>query len=66
MDRGGYIDNVPGSFTTDPAINPKSAVNIAGPATYEPANNDDLVEDNFNDSGYQGIRLGLRYFINDE
>lgn len=66
VDRGGYIDNVPGTFTTDPAINPKSAVNIAGPATYETANNDDLVEDNFNDSGYQGIRLGLRYFINDE
>ena len=66
VDRGGYIDNVPGTFTTDPAINPKSAVNIAGPATYETANNDDLVEDNFNESGYQGIRLGLRYFINDE
>ena len=54
---GGYIDNVQGTFTLDPEINPDSAVDLGPDATYEEARNADLAEDNFNDSFYKGIRL---------
>ncbi len=54
---GGYIDNVQGTFTLDPEINPDSAVDLGPDATYEEARNSDLAEDNFNDSFYKGIRL---------
>jgi outer membrane receptor protein involved in Fe transport len=65
---GGYIDNVQGTFTTDPRVNPESSVRV-GPnqpddlyditpdTTFEEASNASLVEDNFNDSFYKGIRL---------
>ena len=65
VNRGGYIDNVAGSFTTDPAINPASAIDLGPDATYESVSNQALVEDDFNDSFYQGGRFGLKYFIND-
>jgi outer membrane receptor protein involved in Fe transport len=59
VNMGGYIDNVFGEFTTDPAINPESSVDLPEGTTYETANNIDLVEDNFNDSFYKGLRVGL-------
>jgi len=65
VNRGGYIDNVAGSFTTDPAINAASAIDLGPDATYESVSNQALVEDDFNDSFYQGGRPGLKYFIND-
>jgi len=61
---GGYIDNVQGEFTTDPDINPDSAIDLGPNATYEAASNAPLVEDNFNDSFYKGIRLGLYHEFN--
>ena len=63
--RGGYIDNVTGTFTPDRDIinaNAGSEVLPVG-TTFETANNAALVEDDFNDSSYQGIRLGMRYEI---
>lgn len=65
VNRGGYIDNVAGSFTLDPAINPQSSVDLGPDASYEAVTNQALVEDDFNDSFYQGGRFGLKYFIND-
>lgn len=62
--RGGYIDNVRGTFTTDPSINPDSAVG-AGYASYETADNSQLAEEDFNDSGYLGFRIGGKWFINE-
>lgn len=65
INQGGYIDNVPGSFTTDPSINPDSQAS-PGYASYETAFNDQLAEEDFNDSFYQGVRLGLKWNINQD
>lgn len=61
--RGGYIDNVQGTFTTDPSINPDSNATPSA-VSYETANNVALVEKNFNGSFYQGFRLSGVYLIN--
>ena len=66
VQRGGYIDNVSGSFTTDPSINPDSSVALAPDATYQAAGNEALVKDDFNGSSYKGIRVGATYIINNE
>ncbi|MEO1311029.1 MAG: TonB-dependent receptor [Pseudomonadota bacterium] len=65
INEGGFIDNVPGTFTTDPSINPES---LATPdaVSYEEANNALLAEENFNDSGYEGFRISARYQITDD
>ena len=65
VNNGGYIDNVFGSFTTDPSINPDSAIR-AGANSYRTANNSELVEKDFNDSSYRGLRVGLAYEPNDD
>ncbi|WDE09723.1 TonB-dependent receptor [Thalassomonas haliotis] len=65
VNRGGYIDNVYGEFTLDPAINPDSTANVPDNATFETINNQAFIEDDFNDSSYTGFRLGLNYKIND-
>ena len=64
MNLGGYIDNVQGTFTLDPNINEESAVDLGPDATYDEARNADLAEDNFNDSFYKGIRLGVYHEFN--
>ncbi|MCC5861761.1 MAG: TonB-dependent receptor [Gammaproteobacteria bacterium] len=63
--RGGYIDNVFGTFTTDPSINPDSNATPAA-VSYDEASNLALAEDNFNGGFYQGFRLGGLYLINDD
>lgn len=60
--EGGYIDNVQGTFTPDPAINPT----LPEDAIYETATNTQLVESDFNDSGYEGFRLSGLWYINDD
>lgn len=58
--EGGYIDNVAGTYTPDPAINPAwEGHNVVS------AHNTDLVEKDFNDASYKGFRVGLKYAIND-
>jgi len=64
VNLGGYIDNVAGEFSTDPEINPDSAINLGPDATYETATNNELVKDNFNDSFYKGIRAGVYHEFN--
>ncbi|HEY7906004.1 MAG TPA: TonB-dependent receptor [Wenzhouxiangella sp.] len=63
---GGYIDNVFGEFTLDPSVNADSAVDLGPDATYETINNLDLVEEDFNDSFYKGIRFGLYHEFNND
>ncbi len=65
VNQGGYIDNVFGSFTTDPSINPQSTA-TPNAVSYETAFNTALVEEDFNDSYYQGFRLSARYLINED
>lgn len=66
VNLGGYIDNVLGEFTLDPEINPESAVDLGPDATYQTVNNADLVEENFNDSYYKGLRAGLYHEFNSD
>lgn len=59
--NGGYIgsaiviDRISGGPLTDPANTP-----------VVPPQNDRLVEDDFNDATYSGVRLGAKYLINDD
>ena len=84
--KGGYIDNIEGSFTANPNLNPSypgssvtfeeghvfgngTVVGPGGvtiPVRYATATSSGLVEDDFNDASYQGVRLGAKYLINDE
>lgn len=67
VNKGGYIDNVAGEFTLDPAINSQVADSVKGlpsDTTYTAANNTDLIEKDFNDSFYKGGRFGVKYDIN--
>lgn len=50
--KGGYIDNVSGTWSGQG----RGSFPSSG-ATFVVDNNDDLVEDNFNDSTYEGFRL---------
>ncbi len=61
--RGGYIDNSYGTFTTDPSINPDSNA-TPDAVSYQEGDNLPLVEENFNGSYYQGVRLSGTYLIN--
>ena len=83
--KGGYIDNVEGTFTANPTLNPKypgasvdfdeghvfangtvvGAGGVTIPVNYTTATSSGLVEDDFNDASYQGVRLGAKYLIND-
>jgi len=64
VNYGGYIDNVLGEFTLDPTINPESNVDLGPDASYEVVNNVELVEEDFNDSFYKGLRVGLFHEFN--
>lgn len=64
VNRGGYIDNVYGEFSIDPSVNPNSNVGLSD-ANYQITNNQDLVEENFNDASYEGVRLSAMAMINE-
>ncbi|MGB0906818.1 MAG: TonB-dependent receptor [Maricaulaceae bacterium] len=85
--KGGYIDNVAGTFQANNAVNPAfpgssvfypngttfvngtTVTNPAGvniPVAFATANNAALVEDNFNDATYTGMRVGAKYVVNDD
>ncbi|MGF1454506.1 MAG: TonB-dependent receptor [Alphaproteobacteria bacterium] len=61
VNEGGYIDNVFGSRTL-PEENPAFPVG----AELDAAVNTGLVEDDFNDSTYNGFRISATYIINDD
>lgn len=62
VQEGGYIDNVLGTFTTDPAINPMSTA-TPGAVSYQQIDNAGFVEENFNDSSYTGGRLSFAWQV---
>jgi len=74
--RGGYIDNVPGTFTrkaTDLGIyyanyptGCKATKSCQPPPNSPVANNDSLVQSNINPVTYQGVRASALYQINDD
>jgi outer membrane receptor protein involved in Fe transport len=85
--KGGYIDNVAGTFAASSAVNPtfpgnsilypQGTVFVNGdtvtdpnglnvPVAFTTADNSDLVEDDFNDATYTGMRIGAKYVVNDD
>ena len=63
----GYIDSIQGlSYQQDrvplDATDPSTYTNV----TFENADNSDLVEDDFNDATYEGVRLGALIDINED
>ena len=64
--RGGYIDNVPTTFTRNPNVDKgPSAYSSSYPAHLDTFNNYLLVQKAQNPTTYQGMRLALLYKIND-
>lgn len=71
--QGGWIDNSPATFANVDqrqlvaAFNRNQAfANVSDDAIVVPTNNGSLVQDNWNDAQYTGVRLGLSYDINDD
>ena len=75
--KGGYIDNIPGTFSIDPDLVNKNVakgfpITISTGTGLVPAapltisTNAELVEENFNDASYQGVRIGALYAFNDD
>jgi len=65
--RGGYIDNVPTTFTRNPNVDRgPSAYSSSYPAHLDTFNNYLLVNRAQNPTTYQGIRLAALYQINDD
>ena len=65
--NGGYIDNVAGVWSSEGRGAFGGPLgNYANASTYVETPNNHLVEDNFNDSSYQGFRLSSAHTINDD
>ena len=71
--QGGWIDNAAGSFgnvdqrSLVAAFNRNQAfASVSDDAIVTPTNNGSLVEENWNDAQYTGVRLGLSYDFNDD
>ncbi len=65
--RGGYIDNVPSTFTrkpTDPGIVAYTGGVV--PASSQVVNNDSIAKENQNPVTYKGLRLSALYKFNDD
>ena len=65
--RGGYIDNVPSTFTRRP--NDPGIVSYLGgvvPASSQVINNANVVQDNQNPVTYKGVRLSALYKFNED
>jgi outer membrane receptor protein involved in Fe transport len=68
--QGGYINNVPGTFSRQPSDYSiqyyYKGVVPSGPGTVTSINNNALVANGFNTVDYQGIRVGLAYKLNEQ
>ena len=67
--QGGWIDNVPATFTPSGAVVDRNNVAGYGPLltgadSVTVARNDALVQDDWNEASYRGMRLGVAYDIN--
>ncbi|MBC7521335.1 MAG: TonB-dependent receptor plug domain-containing protein, partial [Sandarakinorhabdus sp.] len=62
--RGGYIDNVPGSFRMQ--SNNNNGLGVGSTAPRPTITNSQFVEDNFNDASYRGGRISVKYQVNDD
>src|SRR5271156_817124 len=64
--RGGYIDNVPSTFTRLPTDNGPATYHLAYPANAASANNYNLAANAQNPVTYTGIRASALWQVNDD
>ena len=69
--QGGWIDNIPATFTPSGEVVDRNNAAGYGPAltgadSIRSARNDALVQDDWNEASYRGIRVGAAYAINDD
>ena len=69
--QGGWIDNIPATFTPSGEVVDRNNVAGFGPPltgadSVVSARNDGLVQDDWNEASYRGARLSLAYSINDD
>ena len=64
--RGGYIDNVPSTFTRKPTDNGPAAYGSAYPANLQPSNNYQLAQRASNPVNYTGLRAEALYQFNED
>ena len=70
-DQGGWIDNIPATFTPSGEVVDRNNAagfgpDLTGADSIATARNDALVENNWNDATYRGGRATLAYDINDD
>ena len=69
--QGGWVDNVPATFTPSGEVVDRNNVAGYGPPltgadSVAAARNDDLAQEDWNEASYRGARIGLGYDINDD
>ena len=68
--QGGWVDNIPATFTPSAEVIDRNAVGygpvLTGASTVHSARNDALVQDDWNDASYRGTRIGLSYDISND
>ena len=68
--QGGWIDNVPATFTPSAEVVDRNRAGygplLADADSVASARNDALVQDDWNEASYRGGRVGVRYDINDD
>ena len=69
--QGGWVDNVPATFTPSGEVVDRNNVagfgpDLTGADSIASARNDALVQDDWNEATYRGARFSLAYTINDD
>ena len=69
--QGGWIDNVPATFTPSGEVVDRNNAagfgpDLTGADSIATARNDGLVQDDWNEATYRGARLGLAFDINED
>ncbi len=69
--QGGWVDNIPATFTPSGEVVDRNNVagygpDLTGADSIESARNDAIIQDDWNEATYRGGRVGVAYNINDD
>ena len=69
--QGGWVDNIPATFTPSGEVVDRNNVagygpDLTGADSIESARNDAIIQDDWNEATYRGGRFGVAYNINDD
>ena len=69
--QGGWVDNIPATFTPSGEVVDRNNVagygpDLTGADNIESARNDAIIQDDWNEATYRGGRFGVAYNINDD